>query len=140
MKKFKNTTTKPKRIYKKAKPQQFPSNYRIIPEKLTGDGFAFLVGIAFILASIFVVSLDVYKNYNERKNLTNEKIKVLNGLVFWENEAREKSNYRDAYFKLALLNYQLKNLDGASENLNKALGLDPNFEKGRELEKILDNL
>ncbi|EKD86830.1 MAG: hypothetical protein ACD_37C00134G0007 [uncultured bacterium] len=140
MKKFKNTNAKPKRVYKKAKTQQFPSNYRIIPEKLRGDGFAFLVGVAFVLASIFVVGLDVYKNYNDQKSLTNEKIKVLNGLVFWENEVGGKSNYRDAYFKLALLNYQLKNLDEASENLDKALILDPNFEKGRELEKILENL
>lgn len=71
--------------------------------------------------------------------LNNEKIKVLNELVFWQKEIGERPNYRDAYFKLALLNYQLKDFDKANEYLKKTLSLDPNFEKGRELEKLLSN-
>ena len=137
--KFKNA--KPKRVYKKSKPkgQEFPRNYRFIPEKLTGDGFAFLVGFLFILASIFVVSLDLYSNYTKNLMLNNEKIKVQNELIFWQKEVGKMPNYRDAYFKLALLNYQLKDFDKANEYLKKTLSLDPNFEKGKELEKLLSN-
>ena len=71
--------------------------------------------------------------------LNNEKIKVQNELIFWQKEVGKMPNYRDAYFKLALLNYQLKDFDKANEYLKKTLSLDPNFEKGRELEKLLSN-
>lgn len=130
------------KIYKKAKSaknKQFPRNYRIIPEKLTGDGFAFLTGFLFILASIFVVSLDLYSNYTKNQALNNEKIKVQNELVFWQGEVEKRPNYRDAYFKLVLLNYQLKDFDKAKEYLKKTLNLDPNFEKGKEMEKLLND-
>lgn len=140
MKKFKNVKSKPKRIYRKSKPQQLPNNYRFIPERLSGDGFAFLVGVLFILASILVVGLDLYKNYQENVNLKAEKTKVNNDLKTWEKVVSQKPNYRDGYFKLAIIYYQLKDLDKAKENLDKAFELDPNFEKGRELESILENI
>ncbi len=138
--KFKNA--KPKRVYKKSKPkeQKFPSNSRFIPEKLRGGGFAFLVGALFILASIFVISLDLYSNYKENQALNMEKTKVLEELTFWQKEVEKRPDYRDGYFKLALLNYQLKNLGKSKDYLGKALSLDPNFEKGREMEIILNNL
>lgn len=130
-----------KKFYKKSKPrkQEFPRNYRIIPERLTGDGFTFLAGFLFVLASIFVVSLDLYSNYTKNQALNSEKDKVQNELVFWNGEVKKRPNYRDAYFKLALLNYQLKDFDKAKEYLKKTLSLDPNFEKGRELEVILNS-
>ncbi len=131
-----------KKFYKKSKPrkQEFPRNYRIIPEKLRGDGVVFLVGALFILASIFVISLDLYSNYKENQALSMGKTRVLEELTFWQKEVEKRPDYRDGYFKLALLNYQLKNFGKSKDYLEKALSLDPNFEKGREMEIILNNL
>lgn len=137
--KFKNTKTK--KTYKKSKSlvkQGFPSNSRSIPEKLNTAGFAFLVGMLFILTSIFVISLDFYSNYQEKNRLYNEKIEVLENIVFWKNQIKERPKFRDAYFNLALLNYRLRNMEKANSNLEKTLELDPNFEKGRELQKQLE--
>ena len=131
-----------KKFYKKAEPKkskQFPSNSRFIPEKIFSDHFVFFVGVFCILLAILVVSLDLYNNYKKQKQLADENIKILNQLVFWQNEIEKRPNYRDAYFSLALLNYQLKDFNNASKNLQKALSLDPNFEKGRELGKILNS-
>ena len=135
---------KKRKFYKKAKTKEkrkeFPINSRTITEKFKSDHFIFLIGILLISTAILVVSLDLYSNIKLQKKLTNEKIQILNDLVFWQNEIKSTPNYRDGQFKLALLSYQLKDFNKASEYLNNAMIFDPNFEKGKELEKLLSNL
>lgn len=129
-----------KKLYKKAKStknKQFPRNYRIIPERLRGSGLVFFVGLLFMISSILAVSFDLYSNYKKRQNQIIQKDKILSDLAFWEREVKKKPDFRDAYFELALINYQLRDFDKAREYLKKTLSLDPNFERGRELEKLL---
>jgi len=138
--KFKNTKTK--KTYKKAEPQKskkFPRNYRIIPEKIKREELIFTIGIFSIFAAILILSADLYSNINEQKKVTDEKIRILNEISFWQNIASERPNYRDAYYNLAILNYELRDFETAGLNLEKALSLDPNFEKGKELEEILNS-
>lgn len=138
--KFKNT--KPKKVYKKAKPQkakQLPNNSRFITEGIDRDEVIYFTGIFCILAAILVVSVDLYRNFNEQKRLTNEKIKVLSDLSFWEYQKEERPDYRDAYFNTAILAYRLKDFGKAKENLNQALIIDPNFEEGIEFRKFLED-
>ncbi|MBI2621237.1 MAG: hypothetical protein HYW63_01135 [Candidatus Levybacteria bacterium] len=138
--KFKRKQTK--KVYKKGKAKeskQFPSIYRIIPEKLNRDETVFFVGFVVILAAILIISLDLYSNFIKQKILIDEKTKVLNEIAFWESEVRTHPKFRDAYFNLALLSFQLKNIDESRNNLDKSLEFDPNFEEGRELEKLLSN-
>ena len=135
MRKFKNT---PKKVYKKAKPQQLPRNYRFIPEKLSGDSLGFFIGTVCILAAILIVSLDLSSNYKEGKKIISEKGKVLNEVAFWQNEVKIHPDYRDGYFSLALLEFQLRNLSETRSNIDKALNLDPNFKEGRDLQKQLE--
>lgn len=66
-----------------------------------------------------------------------ERGKIEKELTFWKGEQRRYPNYRDIYFKIASLNYQLGNKEEAKVSLDKALEIDPNFENGRELEKLL---
>ena len=137
--KFKNAKTK--KIYKKAKPkeQKFPRNYRNIPEKLNRDEVVFFVGMLCLLTAILIISLDLYSNFRQQEILTQKRTEVLNQIAFWQSEIKTRPNYRDAYMSLALLNFQLRDLDKTRKNLDKALNLDPNFEKGRELEKLLNS-
>ncbi len=131
-----------KKFYKKPKQEKekLPSNYRNIPEKLNTDRVIYLVGFFCVLIAISLITFDIYLNFEKQKDLTNEKFKVLREVSFWENEIRVRPNYRDGYMKLALLNFQLKDFNESRENLNKALVLDPNFEKGKELERLLDSM
>lgn len=139
--KFKNTN-KTKKVYKKAKPQQvrqLPNNSRFIPEGVDRDELIYFTGIFCILAAILVVSVDLYRNFNEEKKLTAEKIKTLSDKAFWEYQIEARPDYRDAYFSLALINYKLMNFNEARENLDKSMDLDPNFKEGKDFEEILDN-
>lgn len=124
----------------KKRKQQLPSNYRTIPEKLNTDKTVFFVGLVIMLFAISLIGLNIYLNFQKQKNLTNEKFRVIREISFWENEVARHSNYRDGYMSLALLNFQVKNFKEARNSLKKIFELDPNFEKGRELEKLLDSL
>ncbi len=130
-----------KKFYKKAKPKEskkFPRNYRNIPEKLLSHSF-FISAIFLILITLFFLSLDFYSNYKENRRLKEEKTRVLNEISFWKEQLKIYPNYRDGYFKLSLLEFQLNNFNEVNRNLEKALILDPNFEKGRELQQILNS-
>ena len=132
-----------KKLYKKAQPKEdkkFPSNYRNIPEKLNRDEVVFFVGFVSILVAILIVTADLYSNFAKQKSLSDEKIRVLNEVAFWQSEVKVRPDYRDAYLNLALLNFQLKNFEESRKNLDRSLKLDPNFKEGRELERLLDAL
>ena len=58
-------------------------------------------------------------------------------ITLWEKIVAEKSNYRDGYLQLALLNYKIYENQKALESLKKALEIDPNFAEARKLEKLL---
>jgi len=64
--------------------------------------------------------------------------KIRQEISFWEKVVKEKPDYRDAYFQLAVLNYQLSQKGATVKYLRKTLELDPNFEPAKKLEKLLD--
>ncbi|OGH47812.1 MAG: hypothetical protein A3A51_03850 [Candidatus Levybacteria bacterium RIFCSPLOWO2_01_FULL_39_10] len=138
--KFKNT--KNKKTYKKAKAakaKKFPSNYLNFPEGLRKEELLFVLGILTIFTAILIISADIYTTIKDQKRVTNEKVRILNEISFWENEVKEKPNFRDAYFNLALLNYEIRKFDEARVYLNKVFSLDPDFEEGRRLEEIIES-
>ncbi len=51
---------------------------------------------------------------------------------YWLDVSEKYSGYRDAYFKVALVSYQLGDVDLAKKYLIEAMALDPNFKEGRE--------
>ncbi|MBI5464998.1 hypothetical protein HY946_00100 [Candidatus Gottesmanbacteria bacterium] len=71
------------------------------------------------------------------EKIKNEPQKIRQEISFWEKVAMEKQDYRDAYIRLAILNYQIYETERAKEYLKKALELDPNFEPAREIKKML---
>lgn len=57
---------------------------------------------------------------------------------YWQQIVSEYPGYRDAYFRLAVLEYQLGEEEKALQAVTYALRLDPRFEAGHVLrEKIL---
>ena len=131
--KFKNT--KKKKVIKKAKPQKSPRNYRIIPESWNKDELTFFIGALLILGAILIITVDLFNNLSEEKKLSDQKLQLIKEQNFWQNEVSIRPDYRDAYYNLAFLDFELRDLRGASENINKSLELDPNFKEGRSLQK-----
>lgn len=133
---------KKKKFYKKEtskdESKKLPKNYRNITDNVHSDHAVFFTGFFCITLALIVVGFDFYSNYSTKKQLEAEKIKVSRELNYWQSEVREKPNFRDGYFSLALIYYQLKDFKSSSEYLEKAMVLDPNFEKGNELRKLIE--
>ncbi len=129
---------------KKTSRNYFPKNFRFITENLISKFVhrhrrRFLIGFTtlLIVLAIVTVSLDAYINYHENKRFTQERVRIGKEIKFWQSAVDRFPNYRDAYFELALLNYQLKNFGKAREYLSKTLKLDPNFKEASVLEDKL---
>ena len=134
---------KKKKFFKKKKAQEIhkklPSNSRRIPEKLINDHSIFFLGIVIIIIASIFVAYDFYQNFKNQDVVFSEREKIINDLNFWNKKVIEKPNYRDGYFSLSLIYYQLGDYDNSLVNLEKALNIDPNFEKGKELQLILNS-
>lgn len=137
--KFKSSKKKKENKVKKAKS---PSNSRTIPAISSFFGIYHKSLIVFVII-IFIltaalVALDLQRNLEnkmkndiQRENLTNE-------LVFWEDFVGKHADYRDAYFKMSLLEYKLGNVIAAKRYVERGLALDPNSEDGKNIEEFLD--
>lgn len=135
--KFKNT---PKKKYKKAKDKstdRLPSDSRIITDKINSDDMAFFIGFLCIFGAILIISFSLYGNFKEERRISLEKIKINNEINYWRNQIEQRPDFRDAYFSLSLLSYQLGDFNESRLNLEKTLKIDPNFEKALEFRKIL---
>ena len=69
----------------------------------------------------------------ELEKLDKERAVLSNELTYWQQVVGEYKNYRDAYFRIASLEYQLGRMDEAQKSVQKVLGLDPNFESAKVL-------
>lgn len=100
------------------------------------NGFL-LIAITALLGLSVCIGVKSYKNYKVMEAVLGDRQKIIADVSYWKNIIEKHKGYRDGYFNLALLYYRLKDFQKAKENLDKSLELDPNFEKGRELEKFL---
>lgn len=114
---------------------KLPTISRLIPD---GKWLSILLGICiFLFAITSILGSQLYTLGQERKVLEQERQQIFVKINHWEKVVGKYSDYRDGYFQLALLYFQLKNTEKAKHYLSKALELDPNFEEGRKFEKIL---
>lgn len=127
-----------KRKQKKVEKKKLPSNSRTITDKLINDHSVFFIGIACITIAIILVSYDFYNNLLRQDTVYEARGKIIGDLNYWNREVIEKPNYRDGYFSLSLIYYQLGDYKNSIENLNKAMNIDPNFSKGKQLKKIIE--
>ncbi len=122
---------------KEKKKNYFPNNLRFITEnRVTLLLIGFVSFLVFL--GIVAISIDLYRNYKIGIVYSSERAKIQKEIKFWDSVTQKYPNYRDAYFKLAILNYQLKNFGKSREYLEKVLRIDPNFRQARELETRLN--
>lgn len=131
---------------------QFPKIYRIITEpfhlfkksknknskifkKLKFQGLVTFYIV--ITALILLLSFDLLISLQKQKEINFERTKIQSEIKLWEAISVKYQGYKEAYYQLALLNYRIGEIDKAKFYINKALYLDPNFEKARDLQKTL---
>lgn len=137
---------KPHKFFKKkGQPEQkheikesfkFPSIFRIIPAKRKSILFGLLFLSLYTLLSF--AGVRTYLHYKEREKVLVERKIVVAKIAYWQKVVAGRSGYRDGYFQLAVLEYQLGKNTDAKTYLDKAMQIDPNFEDGRRLEKVLN--
>ena len=81
----------------------------------------------FLGVALTLQGITVQKSLNDLQNLEGKREKLEKEVLYWEGIATSHKSYRDAYFKLALLQYQLGNKEKARLYIEKTLEIDPNF-------------
>ena len=144
---------KQKKIEDSGKKRQFPSIYRLIPEKvsfgllrrpkLSKIAFWTLASISILISIILVVGIgffavQTYQDLNQTVQISNQRQDLQGKANFWQAIIDQYDGYKDAYFQKALLEYKLGQIDKAKLDNQKALLLDPNFTDAKKLEVILN--
>lgn len=88
-------------------------------------------------ALILLLSFDLLISLQKQKEINFERTKIKSEIKLWEAISAKYQGYKEAYYQLALLNYRIGETDKAKFYVNKALYLDPNFEKARDLQKTI---
>ena len=140
---------------------QFPNIYRRITEKLAGKKlpelsfrlpwqsklekipfklrlFIGLLVIIILTATIAYFRLKTYQEYAQTQQVLAQREQIQSKINFWQSIAQKYEGYKDSYFQMAVLYYQLGNFEEAKLENQKALSLDPNFEDARKLEEVLN--
>lgn len=92
---------------------------------------SFLSGLLLIAIGAQIL---VMKDHQQQKQLlTQERIQIEQQITYWKQMAQKYPVYRDAHYRLAVLEYKLGNDASSQEQLEKVLTIDPNFEQGRVL-------
>ncbi len=114
----------------------FPKIYRFITESWKLIVASFVSGL--IIIAIILQGMQLYKNIQEQQAIKAKRGAVEKELSFWRNQLTRYKDSRDIYFRIAALEYTLGDKEGAKEDLQRALEIDPNFKEGREMEKLLE--
>lgn len=130
---------------------KFPNIYRSITElfnlkrgfknKKRKKIFAILVlsTSTIFLVLVLVLFGILFRLLQERSDTQKEKVSLNSQVGFWQNVVVQRPDYRDAYLELSILEFRLKDINSSKFYLEKALTLDPNFKKGIDFQKNLNN-
>lgn len=79
-----------------------------------------------------------YENFQNFRVLDMKRQGIEESIKLWQSIAEKYPGYKDAYFKIASMEYQLGDYQQAEINVEKALVLDPNFKDAITLEKLIN--
>ena len=122
---------------------KFPNISRFIPEYSPDQQKYFLKIFSvtfisgFLLMAIMLKGITLFTTIGELQAADKQKQTLAWQQVYWEKVAQEHPGYRDAYFQLATLSYRLGEKVKATEYLDQAMKLDPNFAEGKDFQAKL---
>lgn len=127
-------------LFKKTKNNKFRLLNQAKLNKIAKILGIFLVFVlTFSLAfGIVVFSIRIYSLYGYIRQINTEKQSLQDKVNFWQSVAGKYDGYKDAYFQMAVYDYQLGNYQKSKQENQQALLLDPNFENAKRLETLLD--
>lgn len=118
-----------------AKADKFPKIYRVITETWLQAGILSIV----LLVIIGLMLRGLYQHMHQKQALEQKRAVIQKEIAYWQEIIRKYQDYRDGYFKLALLEYQLGNTQAVELYVEKAKTLDPNFAEADKLGSMLSS-
>lgn len=95
-----------------------------------------LISLVLIVSIIFVV-FDFSQNFTKYQELNAKRQEISSKINFWKSIASKYSGYPDAYFNIAVLYFELNDLQNSRVYLDRTLMLNPNYKNALELDKSL---
>jgi tetratricopeptide (TPR) repeat protein len=80
----------------------------------------------------------IQENLKEIKKLEQKPQEIREEIAKWEGVASLYPNYRDAWFRLSILYWQIFDEKKTESALEKVLELDPNFEPAENFRKLIN--
>jgi tetratricopeptide (TPR) repeat protein len=118
----------------------FPKIFRFITEYHLSEQSIFyfkLTAVSFfsglLLLGIGIQLIVLQQNREEARQASSQREQVIKELSYWKSLVGKYKDYRDVYYRIATLSYQLGNKDESKLYVRKTLELDPNFEAGKVL-------
>lgn len=93
--------------------------------------------LVFLASSFFILSLYAVFSYMEYASLKEQWLRTFDSLSYWEEIATKQGNSPDAYYQAGFYAAQLRDNKKAIIYLEKALMLDPGFERAQKLAQQL---
>ncbi len=87
----------------------------------------------FLLTLIFLQGVVMWHTVQQREFLVQERVQLQKEIAYWQQVSEKYHGYRDVYYRIATLQYQLGNVSETQIYVKKTLELDPNFAAGRVL-------
>ena len=112
----------------------FPKNFRSITESHL---LFVILTFVFIVCTIFIV-VTIQGKVRALQVLEAKRNAIQAKIGYWKKVVVKDPGYRDAYFQLALLEYQLGDFQASQNYVDTVESIDPTFEKAYTLEKILE--
>ena len=92
-----------------------------------------------LFSSFLFLSLFIYQLQKVNKAVRDKREEAAKLFSYWDTIAKVHPSYPDAFYQAAWYSYVLGNREKASELLEKALLLDPDYKEARKLQVELEN-
>lgn len=121
--------------------KQFPKNFRFIPEAyrtmlrraFANTFFWSLFLIVVVLSAMAIIVRDIAQNKADISHMQLQRLEKEKEVIAWQKRLAVYPEYRDGYYKLAEVYYELGNKKKAVEALNQSLSIDPEFSAAKLL-------
>jgi tetratricopeptide (TPR) repeat protein len=133
-------------------PKEFPSISRFITERIhfksqnkateqkvyvyISTSLTLVVAIVLLVLTSFV-GYSLFQNYNQYQNLQSKRQEIYSKVNFWKSIAEKYTGYPEAYFNIAVLYYEVGQLENSQKYLSEVLLLNPNYPGADKLENKL---
>lgn len=91
----------------------------------------------FLGVALSMQGVSVHQSLQALREIRQDRENIQKEVIYWEEIAANRPDYRDAFFKLTLLEYQLGNKEKAAKYLEKTLEIDPNYKPALDFRREL---